>query len=71
MRLVFVAIFFLALGMALLMLTEKCKREPAPRTEPKRTMLALPIMQADATVQQCTTIYKCGNERRYYSGMRK
>lgn len=71
MRLVFVAIFFFALGMALVMLTEKWKLEPSPRPEPKRTMLASPILQPDATVQQCTTIYKCGSERRYYSGMRK
>lgn len=46
--------------------------------EPKRTksqpvaqqaILDKPIMKPDITVQHCTTVFKCGPERRYYIGM--
>ena len=74
-RLSLVAVCFFCLGAWLYALTEAWRpKSNKPRPVAQQAVLkplANPILPPDATVQQCTTSYKCGAEKRYYAGMRK
>lgn len=66
MKLAIVAICSAGIGAGLFALTESWRAKPVPiQTAPRPSILAQP----DMTVQHCTTVFKCGPERRYYIGL--
>lgn len=66
-----VIVLLLSLGAFLYALTESWRAKPAQPVIRTERGFELPIMRADMTVQHCTTVFKCGPERRYYIGMVK
>lgn len=65
----FLAVVFIGVGVLL----RDQAQDYMPKDRPQIIVIhepALPL-KPDATVQECTTSYRCGNVRRYYTGMQK